>query len=105
MDCQARDNRDFSRRLVQPAFDSCAIAHENATGHGEGLVEPGVVDGAAIDFRLEAQIIAWPRDFGHRLQLERWRIAMGGRNLEMAIVKLGANLERDDRRAIPRREI
>ena len=92
MNRQTRNERNVAGRIVQPAFDAPAFAHEHTARQTKR-----VVDSAAVHLGIQAHILARTLELALRLELERRRVAMRGGDLKMVIVELLAHLERDDR--------
>ena len=97
MNRQTRNERDVAGRIVQPAFDAPAFAHEHTARQTKRLVKPCVVDSATVHLGIQAHVLARTLELTLRLELKRRRVAMRGGDLEMVIVELLAHLERNDR--------
>ena len=100
VDGHAGNKRHVAARVVEAARHTRALADEHATGDAERAVEPGVVDHAAVGLDVEPQVIGRSLELGHGLDLEDRRVAVSGSYLEVVVVELLADLERDDARAV-----
>ena len=97
MNRQTRNERNVTGRIVQPAFDAPAFAHEHTARQAKRLIKPRVVDSAAVHLGIQAHVLARTLELALCLELKRRRVAMSGGDLKMVIVELLAHLERDDR--------
>ena len=96
VDAEVGDDEHVLVDVHQAALDAARRLHEHAAGQPQGPVEPGGVDGAAVDLHVQAQVVGRALKLGDGLHLEGGRVGVGGGYLEVIVVQMRAHPERDE---------